>query len=64
MQHLLRDDLPPARHFVSEYARGSTAPVQVVAFVAWALGILACAVLALRAAPPGRRPARALVALG
>jgi uncharacterized membrane protein YidH (DUF202 family) len=64
LQHPLRADLPPADHFVSEYARGSTAAVQVAAFVLWAAGIAACAVLAARARPAGRPIARGLAVLG
>ena len=40
VQHPLRaDDLPAGEHFVSEYARGSTAALQVVAFVCWAVSL-------------------------
>jgi len=50
VQHPLRaQDLPPAEHFISEYAKGSTAVLQIVAFVAWALALGAGAVLAWRA---------------
>jgi hypothetical protein len=59
VEHALRPDLPPAEHFVSEYARGSTAPLQAVAFASWAVAAGACAVLAARARPGGRRVARA-----
>jgi Protein of unknown function (DUF998) len=64
LEHVLRPGLPPADHFVSEYAHGSTAAVQTVAFLAWAGATGACAVLAAR--QPGRPVARALtvVALG
>lgn len=64
VQHPLRTDLPASHHFVSEYARGPTAPLQIAAFAAWALALLACVVLALRAAPSGRRVARGLTCLG
>lgn len=61
LEHVLRPGLPPADHFVSEYAHGATAPVQTAAFVAWALATAACAVLAARV--PGRPVARALTVL-
>jgi uncharacterized membrane protein YidH (DUF202 family) len=64
IQHPLRGDLPPADHFVSEYAKGSTAAVQVTAFVAWAAGMAACALLAARARPAGRPVARTLAVAG
>ena len=52
-QHPLRaDDLPPGEHFVSEYARGSTGAVQVVAFLYWAVS-LALAVRLARGAITG-----------
>jgi hypothetical protein len=63
LAHPLRTDLPPTRHFVSEYARGWTAPLQIVAFLGWAAACAACTRLALRAAPPGRRVARGLATL-
>ena len=62
LEHLLRTDLPPGEHFVSEYANGWTWPVQTVAFLAWAAATAACAVLAARA--PWRKIARALTVLG
>lgn len=63
LQHVLRPGLPPADHFVSEYANGSTRPVQTVAFLAWAVATGACVPLALRSEPRGtRRIARALTA--
>jgi len=59
LEHVLRTDLPPADHFVSEYAVGWTWPLQTVAFLCWAAATAACAVLAARVR---RRPiARALV---
>ena len=61
LEHLLRQDLPPGEHFVSEYANGCTWPVQTVAFVAWAAATGACAVLAART--PRRKIARALTVL-
>jgi hypothetical protein len=64
VQHPLRDDLPPADHFISEYANGSTAGVQVAAFLCWAASLAACAVLAGRFRPRGRRIARALTTGG
>ncbi len=48
LQHPLRADLPPAEHFVSEYARGSTAPLQVAAFLAWGAAGVGCVACALR----------------
>lgn len=59
-QHVLRPGLSPADHFVSEYARGWTAPIQVVAFLAWAVATAACVLLAARM-PPDRPVARAVV---
>ncbi len=64
VQHLLRPGLPPGERFVSEYARGSTALVQVAAFLAWAAAMAACAALAARARPPGRPVARVLTTAG
>ncbi len=60
IEHLLRPGLSPAERFVSEYARGSTAPLQVAAFLCWATATAACGALAARVRPPGRRVARAL----
>jgi len=63
VEHVLRPGLPPADHFVSEYAVGSTRPVQTVAFLAWAVATGASVVVAARAEPrPGRPIARALTA--
>ncbi len=62
LEHALRPDLPPAEHFVSEYARGWTWPLQTLAFLAWAVATAACAVLATRVRE--RRIARAIVVLG
>ncbi|HEX8104093.1 MAG TPA: DUF998 domain-containing protein [Solirubrobacteraceae bacterium] len=65
LEHALRPRFSPADHFISEYAHGSTAPVQVIAFLAWAVATGACAALAARASR--RRPvarAFAAVALG
>lgn len=63
LEHVLRPGLPTPDHFVSEYANGSTWPVQTVAFLAWAVATGACVVVAWRAAPRGARPiARALIA--
>lgn len=51
VQHATRaDDLPPADHFISEYARGPGGWVQVIAFLAWAVSLAATAALT------GRRP--------
>lgn len=60
LEHPLRPDLPPARHFVSEYARGSTQPLQVAAFLAWAAATGACAVLAARGGGRSRPLARTI----
>jgi hypothetical protein len=62
LQHLLRPDLPVAERFVSEYARGSTALVQVTAFLAWAAAGAGCVALAARVRSP-RRLSRAVVIL-
>ena len=61
LQHPLRSDLPPGQHFISEYAKGSTAPLQVAAFLAWAVAFAAAAWLAARA--PRRPIARTLTTL-
>ncbi len=60
LQHLLRPDLPAAERFVSEYARGSTALVQVAAFLAWAAAGAGCVALATRVRSR-RRLSRAVV---
>jgi hypothetical protein len=62
LEHVLRPDLPPAERFISEYGRGWTQPIHVVAFGGWAVASGACAALAA----DGRRPraARALTAGG
>ncbi len=62
VQHLLRPDLPAAERFVSEYARGSTQLVQVVAFLAWAGAGVGCVALAARVRSR-RRLTRAVVTL-
>ena len=59
VQHPLRDDLPPADHFISEYAKGSTAAVQVIAFLCWAVAMAATAACARTHA--GRPWARGIV---
>ncbi len=58
LEHALRPDLPPARHFVSEYGRGSTRILQSAAFVAWAGSMVAAAALAVRLPDGPGRPAR------
>ena len=58
LEHVLRPGLDPAERFVSEYARGWTQPIQIVAFFAWAVATAACAALAAR--PTSRRIARAI----
>jgi len=64
-QHAWRaDDLPPADHFVSEYARGAGGWVQVVAFLAWSASLVATVGAARRAGRPERRIVRGLVVLG
>ena len=64
IQHLFRgDDLPPADHLVSEYAKGPGGWVQVVAFLAWAVAFVASIAL-LWPERDRRRVARSLVALG
>ena len=60
LQHALVPGLAPARHFVSEYANAETGLVQGVAFLGWAFGLGACAVLAARADGPRRPAARAV----
>ena len=66
IQHLFRgDDLPPADHFVSEYARGPGGWVQVMAFLAWAAALGATLLLLRRpGVGRGRRIALGFVALG
>jgi hypothetical protein len=62
VQHATRaDDLPPADHFISEYARGPGGWVQAVAFLAWGVSFAATFVLLPRGE---RRVARAVVGLG
>lgn len=65
-QHLWRaDDLPPAEHFVSEYAVGEGGWVQVVAFLSWAASLAATAEVARRgSASSGRRIAQAVSLAG
>lgn len=61
VQHAFRaDDLPPADHFISEYARGDAGWVQVVAFLAWA-GSLGVTVALARGAGERRPVARGVV---
>jgi len=60
LAHPLRPDLPPSQHFVSEYARGETGPLQVVAFLAWTVAMAAAVPVVAAARPPGRRLARAV----
>lgn len=56
LAHPLRPGLPPADHFVSEYAVGPGGWVQTVAFLCWAAGLAAAAVLAAGLpSGPGRR---------
>lgn len=43
LEHPLRPDLPATRHFVSEYASGSTDAIARVAFLVWGAGIAALA---------------------
>ncbi len=63
IQHAFRaDDLPPADHFISEYANGSGGWVQVVAFMAWAGSLAATTGLAARAGE--RRVAHGIVVAG
>lgn len=57
--HVLRPDLAPSERFVSEYARGWSEPLQVLAFLAWALATGAAALLAARAGR-GRPVARSI----
>ena len=62
VQHALRaGDLPAGEHFVSEYARGSTGAVQVVAFLCWAASLAIAARLAAGAVASG---ALAVAAVG
>jgi len=63
IEHPLRPGLPPAGHFVSEYARGATRPVAVAAFVSWGVAMGASAALGWRRgerAVPGLLGAAAL----
>jgi hypothetical protein len=63
MQHTTRaDDLPPADHFVSEYARGPGGWVQVVAFLGWAVSLAATILLTTDAR--ARRIAKCLTIAG
>jgi hypothetical protein len=61
LQHATRTDLPPADHFVSEYANGGGGWVMQLAFAAWAAGLAALAALVWRG---GHRVVAALVAVG
>jgi hypothetical protein len=66
LEHPLRPDLPATRHFVSEYASGSTDVIARAAFLIWGVGIAALAVGLWRAraasprcssaSPPRARP--------
>jgi hypothetical protein len=49
LEHPLRPDLPATRHFISEYASGSTDVLARVAFLVWGVGIAALAVALWRA---------------
>ncbi len=49
LEHPLRPDLPASRHFVSEYASGSTDAIARIAFLLWGAGIAALAALLWRA---------------
>lgn len=62
LEHLLRPELPPAERFISEYARGWTQPVQITAFLGWAVVSGGCAWLAAGVA--GRRPIARAVTVG
>lgn len=48
LEHPLRPGLPPAGHFISEYAHGGTAPLAILAFLVWGAAMAAAAVLAWR----------------
>ncbi len=63
IQHPLRGDLPPAEHFISEYAKGSTAALQVAAFVCWSIALAAGALQARRGRTE-RRVARSIATFG
>jgi len=64
IQHPLRGDLPPGDHFISEYAKGSTAALQIAAFACWSIALAAGALLVARAAGSHRPIARAIAAFG
>jgi hypothetical protein len=64
VEHVLRPDLAPGRHFISEYAIGATRPLQLVAFAAWAASYAGCAALAVQTPSGGRPVAQALTAGG
>jgi len=64
LQHPLRGDLPPGEHFVSEYAKGSTAALQVIAFACWAVALAASSALVARVRAPGRAVARRAASAG
>jgi hypothetical protein len=61
VEHLLRRDLPPPDHFISEYGVGDTALLQSAAFVAWAGSMAALLLLAARRARAGSGWRRALL---
>lgn len=60
LAHPLRPGLPAPDHFISEYARGTTQPLAVLAFLAWGVAMAAAAVLARRR---GERVVPVLLAL-
>lgn len=61
--HVLRPELPPASHMVSEYAVGRLGWIQTVNFLALATGSAALAVAVWRSALPVGPTAKALVTL-
>lgn len=64
LEHPLRPDLPATRHFVSEYASGSTDLIARAAFLLWGAGIAALAALLWRARARITAACTAVAALG
>jgi hypothetical protein len=64
LEHPLRPDLPATRHFVSEYASGSTDVIARAAFLVWGVGIAALAAALWRARARITAACTAVAALG
>lgn len=64
LEHPLRADLPAPDHFISEYASGTTHPIAIAAFLAWATAMAAGAALARDRGRPAIAGLLAVAALG